>query len=55
MPQESRYPFTQRPQGGERLKTLRGLTPPEFVCAQWQINSAIFTRDPTHLTLGIYI
>jgi hypothetical protein len=38
----------------KRLKTLRGLTPHEFVCAQWQNNPTIFTRDPTHLTLGLY-
>ena len=38
----------------KRLKTLRGLTPHEFVCAQWQKNPTIFTRDPTHLTLGLY-
>jgi len=38
----------------KRLKTLRGLTPHEFVCAQWQKNPIIFTRDPTHLTLGLY-
>ena len=39
----------------KRLKTLRGLTPHEFVCAQWQKDPTIFTRDPTHLTLGLYI
>ena len=38
----------------KRLKTLRGLTPHEFVCAQWQKNPTTFTRDPTHLTLGLY-
>ena len=38
----------------KRLKTLRGLAPPEFVCAQWQKNPAVFTRDPTHLTLELY-
>ena len=38
----------------KRLKTLRGLTPHEFVCAQWQNNPTIFTRGPTHLTLGLY-
>lgn len=38
----------------KRLKTLRGLTPHEFVCAQWQMNPTIFTCDPTHLTLGLY-
>lgn len=37
-----------------RLKRLCGLTPHEFVCAQWQKNPAIFTRDPTQPTLGIY-
>ena len=39
----------------KRLKRLRGLTPHEFVCAQWQKNPAIFPRDPTQLTLGLYI
>ena len=38
----------------KRLKTLRGLTPHEFVCTQWQKNPTIFTRNPTHLTLGLY-
>ena len=38
----------------KRLKTLRGLTPHEFVCAQWQKNPTIFTRNPIHLTLGLY-
>ena len=38
----------------KRLKTRRGLTPHEFVCAQWQKNPAIFIRDPTYLTLGLY-
>lgn len=37
-----------------RLKTLCGLTPHEFVCAQWQVNPPFFTRDPTQLTLGLY-
>ncbi|WP_226163368.1 IS481 family transposase [Hymenobacter terricola] len=37
-----------------RLKTLRGLTPHEFLCAQRQKNPTIFTQDPTHLTLGLY-
>jgi transposase-like protein len=38
----------------KRLKTLRGLTPHEFVCTQWQKNPTSFTRNPTHLTLGLY-
>lgn len=39
---------------GKRLKTLRGLTPHEFVYAQWQKNPTIFSLNPTHLTLGLY-
>lgn len=38
----------------KRLKTLCGLTPHEFVCAQWQKNTTTFISDPTHLTLGLY-
>lgn len=38
----------------KRLKTLRGLTPQEFVCAEWQKSPVNFTKDPTHLTLGLY-
>jgi transposase InsO family protein len=33
----------------KRFKRLRGLTPHEFVCAQWQKTPAIFSRDPVHL------
>ncbi len=36
------------------LKTLRGLTPHQLVCAQWQSNPTIFTQGPTHLTLNLY-
>ena len=38
----------------KRLKTLRGLTPHEFVCTQWQKNPNIFTGGPIHLTMGLY-
>jgi hypothetical protein len=38
----------------KRLKTLRGLPPHAFGCAQHQQNPAIFTQDPTHHTLGLY-
>ena len=38
----------------KRRKTLRGLTPHEFVCAQWIKDPTIFTQDPTHLTPGLY-
>ena len=39
----------------KRLKCLRGLNPHEFVCAHWQKNPIVFTRDPAQLTLGPYI
>ena len=38
----------------KRLKILRGLTPHESVCTQWQKDHVIFTQHPTHLTLGLY-
>lgn len=38
----------------KRLKTLRGLTPYEFVCREWQREPERFVRDPTHDTLGPY-
>ena len=38
-----------------RLKRLKGKTPHEFICQQWQLNPTIFIHDPTHLTLGLYI
>ena len=38
----------------KRLKTLRGLTPYEFVCREWQRDPDRFYRDPTQDTLGPY-
>ena len=38
----------------KRLKTLKGLTPYEFICQQWQIHPERFLSDPSHLTLGLY-
>jgi transposase InsO family protein len=35
-----------------RLKTLRGLTPYEFICKTWTEQPARFRIDPTHLTPG---
>ena len=34
---------------------LRGLTPHEFIWAQWQRNLTVFTRGSAQLTLGLYI
>ena len=39
----------------KRLKTLKGLTPYEFICQQWQKQPERFTHDPSHHTLGLYI
>lgn len=39
----------------KRLKTLREITPYEFICIQWQKSPVIFTQDLTHLTLGLDI
>ncbi|AMJ65215.1 IS481 family transposase [Hymenobacter sp. PAMC 26628] len=36
----------------KRLKRLKGLTPYEFVCAEWRKNSNNFIRDPTHYPPG---
>lgn len=36
----------------KRLKTLRGLTPYEFIVAAYHKEPERFTRDPTHDTLG---
>jgi len=38
----------------KRLKALRGLTPHEFVCREWQREPERFIRDPVHETLGPY-
>ena len=38
----------------KRLKTLRGLTPYEFICREWQRHPDRFHRDPTQDTLGPY-
>jgi transposase InsO family protein len=38
-----------------RLKTLKGLTPYEFICQKWQQQPERFLSDPYHLTLGLYI
>lgn len=38
----------------KRLKTLRGLTPYEFVHASWQKEPHRFRMDPHHYSLGLY-
>jgi len=38
---------------GRRLKTLKGLTPYEFICKQWTIEPERFTLNPIHQMPGI--
>lgn len=38
----------------KRLKTLKGLTPYDYICHQWQQQPERFLSDPSHLTLGLY-
>ncbi len=37
---------------GRRLKTLKGLTPYEFICKQWTMEPERFIIDPTHQMPG---
>ena len=38
---------------GRRLKTLKGLTPCEFICKQWTIEPERFTLNPIHQMPGL--
>lgn len=38
---------------GRRLKTLKGLTPYEFICKAWTAEPRRFTLDPIHLMPGL--
>jgi hypothetical protein len=38
---------------GRRLKTLKGLTPYEFICKTWTKEPERFRLDPTHQSLGL--
>ncbi|KAF1048747.1 MAG: hypothetical protein GAK38_01191 [Xylophilus sp.] len=38
---------------GRRLKTLKGLTPYEFICKQWTSVPVRFGIDPIHLMPGL--
>jgi transposase InsO family protein len=37
-----------------RLKTLKGLTPAQFIWKKWQEKPEIFYDEPCHLTSGLY-
>ena len=47
-------PFVDAYNHGRRLKTLRGLTPYEFVCKVWTEQPARFTLHPSHRIPGPY-
>ena len=51
---EPRHAFLRAYHHAQRWKTLRGLPPHDFVCAQWQKNPTSFSQNPTHLTLRLY-
>ena len=38
---------------GRRLKTLKGLTPYEFMCKRWTVEPERFTLNPLHQTPGL--
>ena len=40
---------------GRRLKTLKGLTPFEYICKVWTNEPERFSINPTHHTLGLNI
>ena len=39
---------------GRRLKTLKGLTPAQFIWKEWQAAPETFIREPCRLTSGLY-
>jgi hypothetical protein len=40
---------------GRRLKTLKGLTPYEFICKRWALEPERFRLDPIHQIPGLNI
>ncbi|MBK3745423.1 IS481 family transposase, partial [Paraburkholderia aspalathi] len=38
---------------GRRLKTLKGLTPYEFICKKWTIEPERFIHNPIHQIPGL--
>lgn len=39
----------------KRLKTLKGLTPYEFICKAWTSQPQLFNADPLHQMPGLNI
>ncbi len=52
---EHLYNFVMAYNYAKRLKTLKGLTPYEFICYQWTQSPELFILNPHHHTLGPYI
>jgi Integrase core domain len=52
---EHLYAFLMAYHFAKRLKTLRGLTPYEYICQCWQKEPERFTVNPCHHTLGLNI
>ncbi len=50
---EHLYAFLMAYNFAKRLKTLKGLTPFEFICASWQREPHRFRLDPHHHSLGL--
>ena len=49
------YDFANAYNFAKRLKTLRGLTPYEFIIKTWQLEPERFIINPNHYTLGLNI
>ena len=47
------YDFVTAYDFGRRLKTLKGLTPYEFLCKQWTTEPQRFSLDPIYQMLGL--
>jgi transposase InsO family protein len=50
---EHLYTFLMAYNFAKRLKTLKGLTPSEYICQCWQKEPEHFIRNPYHHTLGL--
>lgn len=49
------YAFVNAYNFAKRLKTLKGLTPYEFILKSWQSEPEIFNMNPIHHNMGLYI
>ena len=45
--------FVDAYNSGRRLKTLKGLTPYEFICKAWTAQPERFISNPLHQSLGL--